>query len=311
MNEQSPNRGMKVRGRSSRPLCIAVLTMAVGMVSCAAPARTYFIDEPDPYAIDLSEGTAWVYWLIDQNETAGQSAPLDTLITWVELEVYHPGSRILIDPLLNITRLSAYEQYRHDPVSLIGHLRDGPVLLPSGSFHLPAEGWFDSTGFIEHQVVKVIGSVCLIEAIGDSSLGKYPHYMANSTAGLLDLTSWTWSRNEDQPRPVYRPHIRMADLIVPASRSRIGGWNTGKSGWIVTATDTLITVPCGSFSCMEISYYQDSDSPSGPLLEEYREYWTPGIGLVAWIDNREDGDGYWVLAEYGTGVSGGTNRTPD
>ncbi len=301
----------RLMGRSSRPLCIAVLTIALCMVSCAAPARMYFIEETAPYSIDLSQGTAWVYWMIDQDETGSRSAPLDTLITWVEKEVYHPRNRILIDPLVNFTRHPAYEEFRHDPGALIRHLKDDPVLLPFGSFHLPAAGWFDSTGFIEHQVVKVVGPVCLIEAIGDSSLGKYPHYMANSTAGLLDLTSWIWQGNEEAPRPVYRPYIRMADLIVPAAGSRIGGWNTGQSGWMVTATDTLITVPSGSYSCIEVSYYQESDAPDGPGFEEYREYWTPGVGLIAWIDSRRHGDGHWVLAEYGPGAGGGPARNPD
>ncbi len=270
----------------------------------------YFIEEPAPYSMDLSEGTAWVYWMVDQNETGSRLSPLDTLITWVEEELYHPRSKILIDPLVNLTRHPAFEEFHDDMQALIRRLNDDPIQLPFGSFHLPAEAWFDSSGFFEHQLVKVVGPVCLIEASGDSSLGKYPHYMANSTAGLLDLTSWIWQGNENTPRPVYRPHLRMADLIVPTPGSRIGGWNTGRSGWIVTATDTLITVPFGEFSCIEVSYYQKSDAPDGPAYDEYLEYWTPGVGLIAWIDNREHGDGHWVLAEYGPGAGGGPDRTP-
>ncbi len=254
--------------------------------------------------MDLSEGTAWVYWMIDQDRSSLQPVARDTLITWVEKELRRPGNTILIDPLVNLSRHPSFREIRDDPQALARRLKEDPVRLPFDSFHLPAQAWYDSTRFIEHQLVRVAGPVCQIEARGDSSQGKYPHYVANSSAGLIDLTSWIWLRDNDTPRPVYRPQQRMADLIVPTPRSRIGGWNTGQSGWVVTTTDTLITVPFGTFTCVELSYYQRSDSDEGPSFEEYCEYWTPGVGLIAWIDNREGGDGHWVLAEYGPGAGG-------
>ena len=159
-------------GRSGRPLRIAVCMTALFLVSCAAPARMYLVEEPDPFYMELSEGTAWVYWLIDQDDPGLQPVAQDTLITWIEKELRRPGSTILIDPLVNLSRHSSYREFRDDPQALEQHLRQEPVRLPFDSFHLPAMAWFDSTRFIEHQLVRVAGPVCQIEARGDSSLGK-------------------------------------------------------------------------------------------------------------------------------------------
>ena len=132
----------------------------------------YLVEEPDPFYMELSEGTAWVYWLIDQDDPGLQPVAQDTLITWIEKELRRPGSTILIDPLVNLSRHSSYREFRDDPQALEQHLRQEPVRLPFDSFHLPAMAWFDSTRFIEHQLVRVAGPVCQIEARGDSSLGK-------------------------------------------------------------------------------------------------------------------------------------------
>lgn len=264
-------------------IIIAAVIAAPITVSCAAPMQLQLLEEEQPYRIALGDSTRWEYWKIDTDAGDPTVGPVDTLLVWVSGSYRSPGNPIRIDPLVNL----AIEQ-------------SSP---PFDSFHLPSESYIDSTGYIEELSVEITGSVFRIASRGSSSMGKYPHFVANSSAGLLDLTSWNWPRNRRAPVPVYRSTLSRADLIVPGPGSRIGAWHTGDSGWIVTAIDTMLGVPLGEFRCIEISYYTIGEPEEELDLEVYREYWAQDVGLVAWIDRREYGDGHWVLAKFEPGVT--------
>ncbi len=257
---------------------------------CAAPAAARLIDSEQPFTLSLDEGTHWVYWRMDGGAEPALRSPLDTLDIWVEEILAPPRNPILIEPLLN----------RPERV---------PAVPPGAGFYLPAAAPSDSADLIETITVAVTGPVFRIAARGRTSQGKYPHFVANSTAGLLDLTGWVWRWPQD-PVPVYRRYNRAADLIVPADDSPIGGWCTDDSGWYVTGRDRPMEVPAGTFRCIEISYHFHTRSGSEPDFPVYREYWAPQVGLIAWDDRRPDGDGSWVLAAFDPG-SPATAEPPD
>lgn len=296
------------KGGSGLPLHIAVVTAALYCFSCAAPIYHTILRDEAPYIISLESGLQWEYWKIGTSEAGRSPVTLDTLTVIVAESYPPPDGPVRIDPLINLSLHPAFQNHTSDSEEMEKQISRSSPLPSYNSFYLPAAPPSDSLELVEHLAVEVMGRVFRIESYGRTSGGKHPYFMANSSAGLLDFTSWIALSYMTDPKPTYRRYLRSADLIVPAPDSRIGAWNTGTSGWIVTTTDTLIAVPLGEFKCTEISYYMDSSS--GELdLDSYREYWAPGMGLVAWIDFRSEGDGHWVLANYRS-VKQDTSKIP-
>gem|GEM_PF-2470484 len=260
-------------------ILFAVIIVLMFLNSCTYPFATRALVSEAPFVVDFAEGTHWTYLRIDRGvDQSSGSVPLDTLDIRVEEVLSPPRNPVLLEPLFNRAELTP------------------PV--PAGlGLYLPLEVPPDSADMLEPLTTTLTGPVFRIAARGRTSEGKYPHFVANSTAGLLDITSWIW-RWPAEPVPVYRRYERSASLLVPAPDSPIGGWCTDGSGWFVTCRDTLVTVPAGDFLCTEISYHFGTRPGGEPDLTRYREYWSPGVGLVAWHDLRVEGDGRWVLAAW-------------
>ena len=277
----------------SRTAGPAIVILLVAAACTRPPPVQLSIEDPHPYFMQLEEGTRWEYWKLATWNPPATGDALDTLICEVSQSYPHPENPVLLDGLLAST-----EDAKVRRVGPGGLLMVEPHYLPPGGV--------DSVATADQLAVTVREPVYRITAHPASSQGKYPHFLANSSAGLIDLTSWILRRGQI-PLPTYVRGDRHADLLVPTTGSTVGGWFGGGSGWTVTARDTLITVPAGRFSCIEITYettvgWEPPDSPFA-----YREYWTEGVGLVAWVDLRRVGDGIWVLGRY---VRGRTKRDP-
>jgi len=173
--------------------------------------------------------------------------------------------------------------------------------------------------YIANPRAIVYGDVYQVQPIGGTLMDDFATcYLANTSVGLVDLTIVVVSysleaypfkhrRQEElnilvKPWPGWaRRHKRSRNdsrLMVPGEYSGIWGWASSSWGWIVSALDMEVEVPAGSFSCTEITRFGNGylDYKTGEYL--YKEYWTPGIGLVARVDRRYRGSGIWVLAQY-------------
>ena len=263
---------------------IALITLILTLDGCAATGPPLLIDDVDPYHIDLAEGRFWEYWRLEQWPEGRVASALDTLVCTVVELLPPPDDPVLLDGQLGRSveefDLSRATAYATRPPRYL------PVVLS------------DTLGRVDHLAVNTVGPVARIASTKATSDGKLPYYAANSSAGLLDMTSWVVRRGE-MPLPTYVRGDRHGDLVVPSAPGNIGGWLTVTGGWMVTDTDTLITVPAGRFQCIEITYYTEYGSHFGGGQSHYREYWARDTGLVGWIDQRAGGDGIWVLVSRG------------
>ena len=213
--------------------------------------------------------------------TADFSTPEDTLRVAVTAELPAPGHSLRLDAVVRFEG-GRYERYRWPDFRGAGYLVDA---VPG-----------DSLGAGTDLYAETEGPVLRVEASGRTSLGHLPWYVANSSVGLLDLTAWT-DAEEGRLEPVYLQRIRSADLVVPAPDSRVKGWWTAQGfGWTVTAVDTLVRVPAGLWRCTELTFWSKRMGDEQGV--HHREYWTAGIGLVGWIDDRPNGEGRWALVEH-------------
>lgn len=171
-------------------------------------------------------------------------------------------------------------------------------------------------GKIRHPTVRTIGPVYLIEPVGGSLGWNYtPCYLANSVGGLIDLTRSVVNYPLDHIVFRYRCQAelttmlkipipgelrisgnkRSARLMVPNLSSELWGWASSSWGWIVKSRDTSITVPAGTYRCMEIIRFGPGMIDRQTRFYLLKEYWAPRVGLIARIDMRPGGEGIWVL----------------
>jgi hypothetical protein len=268
----------------SRAAGVAIVFLVVASACTRPPPVQLSIEDPHPYFMQLEEGIRWEYWKLATWNPPETGEALDTLICEVSQSYPSPENPVLLDGLLASSEDADVR-------------RAGPGgLLMVQPHYLPPRG-VDSVATADALLVTVREPVYQIAVHAASSQGKYPNFVANSSAGLIDLTSWILRRGQ-MAVPTYVRGDRHADLLVPTPGSTVGGWSGGGGGWAVTARDTLITVPAGRFSCIEITYQSTVgwEPPGSPFA--YREYWTEGVGLVAWVDLRRVGDGIWVLGRY-------------
>ncbi len=266
--------------RSSVPLATGYLPL-LGVLVLAACAGRVVLREPAPYRLAAREGTEWVYLQLPGWPVADFSAPEDTLWVVVTAELPPPEHALRLDPVVRFEGLRS-ARYRWPDYRGVGYIVEavrGDTLRAGSNLYAETEG-----------------PVFRVESSGRTSQGHLPWYVANSSAGLLDLTAWTGTVGGPL-EPVYLQRGRSADLVVPAPDSRIKGWWTAQGfGWTVTAADTLVRVPAGLWRCTELTFWSRRAGDEQGV--HHREYWTAGIGLVGWIDDHPDGEGRWALAEY-------------
>ena len=258
------------------PLCLLLVILP----ACAATRPAVLLQDPRPFQITLDVGTSWRYLRVDNLGPVSSWVGTDTLDCSITEVLPPPAGPVVLDGLV---------ESAEEALDRLGGLPEGAALRPH---YLPPAG-ADSVAAAPRLLVEVHGSVARIVSRGRLTPGKYPHFIANSSGGLLDLTSWIIGYGAP-PRPAYVRSDRRGDLLVPSERSGVAGWIGGRGGWFVTAVDTLISVPAGTFACVEITYRVPAYEP-GADLDSYREYWAEDVGLVAWVDLRTGGDGIWVL----------------
>jgi hypothetical protein len=255
-----------------------ILSLALGLAACAGQV---VLREAAPFHLAAREGTEWVYLRLPGWPEADFSSPEDTLKVVVTGELPTPGHSLRLDAVVRFED-GRYERYRWPDYRSTGYIVD---TVPG-----------DSLGAGTDLYAETEGPVLRVEASGRTSQGHLPWYVANSSAGLLDLTAWTGMVGGPL-EPAYLQRGRSADLLVPAPDSRVKGWWTAQGfGWTVTAVDTLVRVPAGLWRCTELTFWSERAGDEQGV--HHREYWSAGVGLVGWIDDRPDGEGRWALAEH-------------
>ncbi len=268
---------------SSRARVLVSLPFALSLITLlSACGGRLVLRESAPFDLALREGTTWVYGLLIGEAEGAFLTPGVTLEVTAAAALEPPPHPLRLDAVVRFHGGGRYDRFRWPDWRGAGYL---VTAVPHDSLRGGTDLY-----------AEVTGPVFRIESLGGDIPGHLPWYVANSTAGLLDLTSWT-GVSPVELTPVYLQRGRSADLVVPAPGSRIAGWfSSGGFGWTVTAGDTLLMVPAGNWRCIELTFWSREEGDENGV--RHREYWTPGVGLVAWNDEREGGEGRWVLVEY-------------
>lgn len=121
---------------------------------------------------------------------------------------------------------------------------------------------------------EVMGKPAQIRS-NNTKFGSRSGYFLNTAVGLVHIS------NRTDPS---------GSLVVPARGSPVTSFFYIDACWRVAVWDMLITVPCGTFSCIAIEH-------EGHVYDHHIEFWAPEVGLVRYVE-LGFGNSDWQLIRY-------------